>query len=431
MKKFLKIQSKGEIEIEAFTLIGASSKRNDSSKIGYYGSGLKYSIAAMLRNNIEFKVFNGSKEIVFSILNKTFRGDNYENILVDGKETSMTTTMGGRDWDIPFAPFREIYSNALDEDEDVILSETDNLIGQEGTTTFYIEKTQAMGEFYNNINEYFCSKNPSVLASNEYISIYPPSNNGKIKLFRKGILCYEDKLLPSVYTYNSKYFTINESRVCDNLYMAQYHVSKGLKSVEDGRLIKHLITTLAGGNAGFYEHQIDFDNLVAFSNTWFDVCKNYTFVPAEVVMFCSSSDLEGRLILPKALLIPLYKQFPELDVHGLSENSDCTYIEELNPSKRLVDKVIDALSILNTTIYKTRLKDYKIMYVNFLKRRVLAEAKDSTILLSTKLESEDVSFIAKVIIEENEHLITNLSDESRDFQDHLIKLLYDALTEKK
>jgi len=56
MKTFLKIQSKGEIETEAFTLIGASSKRNDETKIGYFGSGLKYSIAALLRNNIDFKI---------------------------------------------------------------------------------------------------------------------------------------------------------------------------------------------------------------------------------------------------------------------------------------------------------------------------------------------------------------------------------------
>ena len=72
MKQFLKIQSSGEIEQEAFTLIGASSKRGDQTKIGYFGSGLKYSIAALLRNNIEFKVFQGEKEIEFKLINKKF-----------------------------------------------------------------------------------------------------------------------------------------------------------------------------------------------------------------------------------------------------------------------------------------------------------------------------------------------------------------------
>ena len=56
--KFIKIESKGNIDPQAFVLLGASTKRDDESKIGFFGSGLKYSIAYLLRNNIEFKVFS-------------------------------------------------------------------------------------------------------------------------------------------------------------------------------------------------------------------------------------------------------------------------------------------------------------------------------------------------------------------------------------
>ena len=73
MKQYLEIKSSGEIDIQAFTLIGASTKKGDNSKIGMYGSGNKYSIATLLNQNINFKVFSCLDEIVFTTKNQTFR----------------------------------------------------------------------------------------------------------------------------------------------------------------------------------------------------------------------------------------------------------------------------------------------------------------------------------------------------------------------
>lgn len=431
MKNYLKIQSKGEIETEAFTLIGASSKRNDATKIGYFGSGLKYSIAALLRNNIDFKIFQGENEIKFDVVDKSFRNDVYKAITVNGKETSMTTTMGGSDWDIPFAPFREIYSNALDEDSDVLLTTTTNLVGEIGTTTILIEMTSAMTDFYNNINEYFCDKNPNVLTTNKFGTIYPKASNGFTKLFRKGILCYEDTK-PALFSYNSPEFTINESRVLNNQYGASASVARIWKASKNEELILELINGLKGGNAGYYEHTLPFSTYEIFTNEWHKVCKNLKFVPAEALMFCKESKLQGRIILPKSLLIPLYRQFEDLDVLGISKEEDKShYVIEEEPSTILTDKVIDALSLLRQTRYVSRLSKIDIKYANFIDSNVLGLADDGKTILSTKLEVEDVPYIAKIIIEENEHNLSGFGDETRDFQNHLFKLYFDELISKK
>jgi hypothetical protein len=430
MKNYIKIQSQGEIEIEAFTLIGASSKRGDDTKIGYFGSGLKYSIAALLRNNIDFKIFQGENEIKFDVVEKEFRGESFNAISVNGKETSMTTTMGGKDWDIPFAPFREIYSNALDEDDDVVLAKTTSISGTKDTTSIFIEMTDAMSDFYKNINEYFCNKNPNVLFSNRYISVYHQASHGGTKLFRKGILCYEDNK-PALYSYNSSEFVINESRVLSNEFTAKLSVASGWKICNDESMIMSLIDGLKGGNAGRYEHTLPFHTYVSFSDTWYNVCKNLKFVPAEAVMFCKERQLIGRIVLPKSLLVPLYKQFEDLDVLGLSKKEDGSeYVIEDEPSTILTDKVIDALSLLRKTRYASRLSKIDIHYASFLDKNVLGIAENGKTILSTKLDVEDVSFIAKVIIEENEHNISGYGDETREFQNHLFNLYFDELNSK-
>lgn len=432
MKEFMKIQSDGEIEIEAFTLIGASSQRNDSTKIGYFGSGLKYSISSMLRNKIEFKIFQGENEIKFDVVNKNFRNENYEAISVNGHETSMTTTMGGKDWDIAFAPIREIYSNAVDEDEMAFLEITKNVIGEKGKTTFYIEKNENISHFYDNFELYFCDKNPSVLASNTNASIYPATRKGDLRLFRKGILCYHNENTKALFSYNSDFFEINESRVLSNFYGAKSYAAKSLKLVTDKNIIKDLINGLKGGNSGYYEHTFDFTWGEQFTKEWFEVCSEYKFIPAEMIMFAKESDLVGRIILPKTLLLPLFRQFGDLDILGLSEKNDgYDYVIDNEPSEILTDKIIDALSILSNTRYKHRLTDIDIRYANFSEDGVLGLAENGKIILSTKLDSEDVPYIAKIIIEENEHNRSGFGDKTRNFQNHLFKLYYDELTSKK
>ncbi|MCK5775377.1 MAG: hypothetical protein KAH25_04340, partial [Bacteroidales bacterium] len=151
---FLRIQSIGEIEVGALTLLGASSKKDEDSAIGLFGSGAKYAIANLLRNGVQFKIFSGTREVVISTVRKTFRNKDFDVITVDGSETSLTTTMGGEEWNKPFPVFRELYSNALDEgNADLRVMKT--ISGIEGTTSIFLEYTEDYAEFFTNFDEYF------------------------------------------------------------------------------------------------------------------------------------------------------------------------------------------------------------------------------------------------------------------------------------
>jgi hypothetical protein len=57
--KYIRIKNDGHIEPEALYLIGASTKVNDPTKIGQFGSGNKYALAYLLRSGYNVKVFAG------------------------------------------------------------------------------------------------------------------------------------------------------------------------------------------------------------------------------------------------------------------------------------------------------------------------------------------------------------------------------------
>jgi hypothetical protein len=52
---YLLIENKGEIDINALILMGGTTKREDESKIGFFGSGNKYAIALLLRERLNMR----------------------------------------------------------------------------------------------------------------------------------------------------------------------------------------------------------------------------------------------------------------------------------------------------------------------------------------------------------------------------------------
>lgn len=425
--KYLKIQSKGEIQIEALTLVGASTKKDDESKIGFFGSGNKYALSAMLRQGISFHIFSGNKKIDISTKNISFRDRDFKQVLINGKETSLTTEMGGNDWNSSFSFIREIYSNALDEDQDAMLTVVDNPIGVAEHTCFFIEYTKDVEVFHKNIFAFFCSKNPAVLHSNEIGSIYP-NREKTVRLFRKGILCHTDEKQKSLFQYNSD-FPINESRVLSDTWDAKYKIGGLWKICKDEQLIKELLYGISGGNTGYYEHSLVWGTYHLFSKEWETVITELKFVAVEHVDLFDPQDLKGRIAVQFDILKELKNQFiDKIDILGLTAKSSSVFTPVKVASKALQNKVIDALGILLSTDYQERWGSPEIVYVKFLDENTLALALDGKIYLSVKLDSYSLPEIAKILIEENEHNLSGFGDKTRQFQNHLFNLYYEQLT---
>lgn len=424
--KYLKIKSKNEIEVVALSLMGASTKRDDPNSIGSWGSGGKYSISTMLRNNVDFKIFTGITPIEITTKDVTLRNKTFKQIFINGEPTSLSSEMGGEDWDNSFAYIREIYSNALDEDGDATLEVVETLGGESGFTTYYIEFNKDVENFYNNISNYFCFKRPDVLFSNEYISVYPPKKN-ELRLFRKGILCSYDDKTKAIFSYNSPFFKINESRLLSDTWDARYTIGMGWKSCNSSEQILMLLNTISGSNSGLYEHSIIWGSFMKFSDAWGEALRDKILLGIEhAEMFEEES--KRAIILPFELIRLLKSQFEDLTVLGVSSESDLAMKDVIKAPQRLIDKVLDAVNLLNSTTYKERFENPEIKYVVFSDSTILGRALDNIIYLSIKLDTYSIDEIAKIIIEENEHNLTGYKDETRIFQNHLFNLYYDQLT---
>ena len=428
MKKYIKIESKGIIDPQAFILLGASTKRADESKIGFFGSGLKYSVAYLLRNNIPFKVFAEYNEIKFSTTTTPFRDNSFEVININGDKTSMTTEMG-LDWEAWFV-VREIYCNALDEGDSKInfVSESECL-PIEDKTVFYIECNKDFEEIIKDWNLYFSENREDIISyDNKGNQIY--AGGSDLIVYRKGIRCYYAPNMKCSFNYDMTWIDINESRTIKSDWNFRWELKMYLQKCTDKKVITHLYNTICNT----FEKGLDFSSTSSlFSDEWLECLNNRTLVPYENAGYWSDevelSPLE-YFVLPSTLIEGLKARFVEKvkvigDINGISTKGELRVCEQLTKKQQALLK--DARLFLASADYLIK---YEIKVVDFVKAEVRGQALDNTILLSQKLFEMGRKEIVAVIIEEQEHLITGYNDETRAFQTHFIHKFVTALEEK-
>lgn len=177
MAAYLKIENPGVAPEEAFTLLGASTKRggDNSATIGKFGTGNKQGIAVLLRNQIAPVVFAGNLKMEFGTrkqkVNDGLRDTEFNRVYVKfgGKDRSgvtRTTTEdlgfvlehGSEDWGGSDLALREFVSNSIDraveEGESRFLSDYLMQQDQEYRDTVATKYSSAWDDIQKKIVEY-------------------------------------------------------------------------------------------------------------------------------------------------------------------------------------------------------------------------------------------------------------------------------------
>ena len=429
MKKYILIQNDGEIESNSFELIGASTKRDDDTKIGFFGSGLKYSIAYMMRNNISFKVFSGEKELIFTTVPEKLKDQDFNRICINNKPTSYTTTMGPtwtKDWFI----LREIYCNALDESNCQIIREITDINPVFGKTRIYIELTDSLRKVSKEWDNYFSEDRVPIKslqkvytsflsASSSYqpIQIYEKTEG---VLYRKGIrVGIEEGLL---YDYGFDSADINEDRTAKKLNALPYAFTNLMAGFNSENYVLSIL------RSGLEEHPCSEYRAIEttkvsqlFSQEWIELSKNYFLVVAERSgKYSEEISLTKKevLLVPQLFAKELKKQLPEVIITGIGRTLGELEMIDVETTPKMNYLLKDVLKSLNEMKYNVF---SLISIVEFDDSIILGSANIETkhIYLSKKLFDMGRRELALTIMEENEHIISGKKDETRAFQNHL------------
>lgn len=419
---YIKVENDGEIDINAILLLGASSKRGDSSKIGFFGSGLKYALAVLLKNNIPFHIYSGEKEIKVSTTKEKFRGVDVEIIKVNNRKTSLTTDMGP-DWK-PWFAIREIYCNAIDEgNHDIGISKEPTPV--KGKTTFFVKFDYQLSELFSNWNLYFSEKREDIVHSSaEQGTTVFSGNKDRFIIYRKGVQAHIDSQ-KSLYHYDLTWATINESRILSSYWQINYSLPKIWGKIAT----KEMIIELFNNFSNTVEEKLDWDGVSYFNKNWLEVINNRTLIVDSVAGFFMeeiASNRDGHLILPAKIVQSLKSYFGHrIKVRGMTDEAEDDI--EIPITKEQVKDCNFAVKFLKKGGINV---EASIKIFQFKQESKLGEARNGEIRLSPKIFGMGRRKVIAVILEEASHLESGAGDKSRSFQDYLLNMVINSIQDK-
>ncbi len=429
--KYLKIKNKGVLDIRLVALMGGTTKENDLYKIGQFGTGLKYTMAYLFRNNIDFKIFAGENEVKLHLETEVIKDEEFKIICIDGNRTSITTKMG-RDWEA-WMIVRELYSNALDEGS-AEYSISDKALGESETTSFFIELTPDFLRVYNDWNNYFIVGRVPMYET-ESFALHP--SNGTLKIYKQGILIFEDEKAKGLFNYDIKNASINELRQYTG-YLPM-DISRIWFGIEDKSVVKYILENIVEKEPTlgykYYETTVDlvfWYTASKFKNVWSEVLGNakviHTKAMEEIIARNANVDLSGAIEVPHNIYKALTQSFDGIGALRVADKVNEFY-EVYDHELEL--KLKSALATLESSDYFIH-PELTFIFGEFGCKTTLAkiDLDKKEVLISHRMKDKSMFDFCAMLVEESEHFQTGYSDHTREFQTHFIHLYVKSMFDK-
>lgn len=415
--KYLKIQNNGILDIRLVALMGGTTKANDEFKIGQFGTGLKYTLAYLIRNNIDFHIFAGKEKIDIKIETEIIRNEEFNIICINGNRTSITDKMGyeWKAWMI----IRELWCNAIDEggNERCLTSE---LIGNENCTTFYIQLTNEIKEVWDNWNDYFVHETKPLFYNNE-CAIYTGGEH--LKIYKNGVLIKKIDNHKSLYAYDYKAAPINELR--EYYGSADFILFKCLKDADE-KTITHFLESV---NETHFESKADMSWYENFSDNWANTIGNAKIIHPKALEAIKARGLDidtsSIITVPKNIYTQLTKQFKGIGALRVADKVNEFYETYSSESD---EKIKQGLVILEEAGYNFS-PELSFIYGVFGDKNVWAKINmdEKIVMISENIRDKSLFDVVTTLVEENEHFKSGHQDCSRPFQQHFIDLYVNQL----
>lgn len=367
----------GHIELDTIRTMGVSVKEGENP-IGYFGTGLKYAIATLLRTGHIVSLRTNGETIQFRTKPKEIRGKMFNMIYMDDEQLGFTTDLG-RDWQV-WQAYRELYSNCMDEGGTV------GGFPQEMDTVFTVEGPE-IADVHGERSKIFLHSEPWLIADG--IEIHRGASE---YVYYRGVRV-QTLVKKTRFTYN---FTVpmrlTEDRTFASVFDMNYKLATRLPRVANPDFCNKIIDPMAD----IYEASLDFGDCADASEEFLDALEKY----------------KDHANLGDARRNMLRKRRGEKANHT---------VYTLSESER--EMVLSACKMLEKLNIYVRMED--MSFVEHLGPNVYAEADGSIMRLTRQCLANGRDFVAITIYEEWLHNNMGFADCSRGMQ----QFLFDKILE--
>lgn len=387
--------NEGELDIRALKTFGISAKENENP-IGYFGTGLKYAIAVLLRYGCEITVHSGLNVYRFEATTIEVRNQDFEIIEMNGEQLAFTTDLG-KNWEL-WQAFRELYCNALDEGGNVKLYDGDYC------EDYFRRKTHVI---VTGLEDIFYNRDEIVLATapieaSSILEIHPGPNN---YIYYRGVKVYKtSKQL--LYTYNIiEKVTLTEDRTLASPYILDELLSRFVTQVStDPNVIANFLCASEAmeENENVHYSYADKDNVSGV----FKEVLNECFTENKGDLTRCAVRLHGKLSVykkPKEIVTDLEEWEREM----LEQAFKIARIGGYHP-KRFEIEVVESIEVSGNS-------------------EVLGRFFDGKIELARRVFSQGLESLTSTLIEEYVHGAHGYNDETYAMQtflfDEIVRLL--------
>lgn len=239
-------ENPGEIDLRSITSFGVSVKEGDNP-IGFFGTGLKYAIAVLLRTGHKVTIHAGQTAVRFAAATESVRGKDFQFVTMavgdaDPAPIGFTTELG-KQWELWMA-YREIACNCKDEGGTGRYT-TARPAPAAGCTRIVVEG-QDFESVFNDGHLYILADDPHQTVGTSEIR-----NRRSSHLFYRGVRVM-DLPRPGLYTYNlNAKLELTEDRTVRNQWEIGHRIAQMILQSSDDNFIRACVTaddnTLEGG----------------------------------------------------------------------------------------------------------------------------------------------------------------------------------------
>lgn len=372
------------IDLSAIALMGVSVKVGNNP-IGFFGTGLKFSIATLLRTGHGVELIRSGESVGFAIHSETIRGEQFDRVKM-GSELLGFTTKLGRTWE-PWQAYRELYCNCTDEGGVI---DTEIPAGQWGTI-FAIDG-EAVEQCHRNRHEIFIATSP--ISKSDDCEIHPGDG---AHAFYRGVRAHKQGR-QALFNYNIiAQLDLTEDRTVKNVYMLEHYAENSICDCTD----EDIVQTALMAPQGTFEHG-------------FDYAGRYD-KPSDAFMSVAYR-LRGNVHCNNAAL-KLWQKYA--DVKLTYDPSDLDPFEE-----EVIDRALSLVARLGVDITR---RDFIV--VDGLGESIFGVCRNQRILIAKRALDMGHRFVASTLYEEWLHKTEGLTDQSRDLQNLLFEKLF-AMVER-